>query len=342
MPNNRKSPKKYIAPALFGKAGVSVFALILTLLASSATCVIPGLLLIFPQLQPTLPTTAPTNTLSIFFENQYPTGGIQQSIVIETIKDNMDVLESTFSWAILIAITIGWAGLIKQGDIEIVGIKVKRKYAFYLVAALYLIVNFALIILFVRLGELLLLLDNPNFLDGLSKITVHTWLLNPYSFFGYSLLSRSFSSLGFGLLIFCWWICYTSLYLLRDGKETTTTKTLPILFLLLGLLALIVIERNYSIITFRLTNINAEFFNAMNLTKIERSVVEFVGIGLGVGFFIFAVNMQSKLAKKPVAKENLVYCPECNLPFKSEPELAVHVKNWHFEKAEKIEKQKTG
>jgi len=68
----------------------------------------------------------------------------------------MDMLESMFSWAILVALAIGWAGLIKQGDIEIIGVKVKRKYAFYLVAALYLVVNFALIILFVRLGELLL------------------------------------------------------------------------------------------------------------------------------------------------------------------------------------------
>jgi len=76
--------------------------------------------------------------------------------LIDTIKDNMDMLESMFSWAILVALAIGWAGLIKQGDIEIIGVKVKRKYAFYLVAALYLVVNFALIILFVRLGELLL------------------------------------------------------------------------------------------------------------------------------------------------------------------------------------------
>ena len=330
MPSNRKLPKKH-----------SNNAVIVVAIASSAISILVAVLSPFLLFYPSLPHNKNiiptlTSTPNIFYENHYPTDGINQPNVIDTIKDNMDMLENMFSWAILIALTIGWAGLIKQGDIEIIGIKVKRKYAFYLVATLYLVVNIALIILFARLGELLLLLDNANFIEGLSKVTIHTWLLNPYSFFGYSILSRGFSSLGYGLLIFCWWICYTSLYLLRDGKETSTTKTLPILFLVVGLLALIIINRNYDIISLRLADINSEFYNAINATRTERTVVGLVGIGLGVSLFTFLVNMQSKLtAKLSPQKDSLVYCPKCNIPFKSENDLGTHVTNWHTEKDKK-------
>jgi hypothetical protein len=349
MPHNQKLPIRKFLP----HAGATVIASLFTILLAMI-----GIILSFfshqpsqdktatPNVQGTVfptPTITPTSTPNAFYTNRYPTDGIHQPIVIDSIKDNMDMLESMFGWGILVALAIGWAGIIKQGDIEIIGVKVKRKYAFYLVATLYLAVNFALIILFVRLGELLLLLDNANFIDGLSKVTVHTWLLNPYSFFGYSIMSRSFSSLGYGLLIFCWWICYTSLFLLRDGQETITTKTLPILFLVLGLLALIVIDRNYSIISLRLANVNPEFHNALIATRTERTIVGLVGIGLGVSFFIFSVNMQSRLAVKPSSKavkslskkDDLVYCPKCNLPFKTKDSLSIHLENWHTEQDEK-------
>ena len=171
MPRNQKSPKNYVVPALASSsavpiAGTTIFALLLTILATLATCFFSFFSSSLSQSKtPTplaqgtvfpTPTITPTSTPNAFYTNRYPTDGIPQPILIDTIKDNMDMLESMFSWAILVALAIGWAGLIKQGDIEIIGVKVKRKYAFYLVAALYLVVNFALIILFVRLGELLL------------------------------------------------------------------------------------------------------------------------------------------------------------------------------------------
>jgi len=31
-------------------------------------------------------------------------------------------------------------------------------------------------------------------------------------------------------------------------------------------------------------------------------------------------------------KESLVYCPECNLPFKTKDDLSTHVRNWHTKK----------
>ena len=112
---------------------------------------------------------------------------------------------------------------------------------------------------------------------------------------------------------------------------------------------MIAIERNYSIVSHRLININADFYSALNATKLERSIFGFVGIGSGLGLFIFLVSLQSKLAakssieksdvqsvKKPLSQnDKLVYCPICNLPFKTEKNLQIHTNNWHKEKTEK-------
>jgi hypothetical protein len=134
---------------------------------------------------------------------------VDQKTLVDTLKSHIDEMQGIFSWALLVAVGIGWAGLTRQKQIEASGIKIYRRYAFYVACSLYILTNIVLLLLFLRLGEILLLLNNSTFVEGFTVLSSHKWILNPYAYFGNSTISKLLSSIGTGLLVLFWWILNT-------------------------------------------------------------------------------------------------------------------------------------
>lgn len=137
---------------------------------------------------------------------------MNQEVIIDSIKNHLDSIETYVDWVILLAVAIAWAGIRRETEIEVLGAKFNRRHAFFAVAALYLIANVAFLILALRIGDLIALLDREHAVEGITTLATHAWVLNPFGYFGKSGIARLHAGEGFGLLIATWWLCNGSLY----------------------------------------------------------------------------------------------------------------------------------
>ena len=210
---------------------------------------------------------------------------MDQSIIVDAVSKHMDLLEKISVWALLLSLAIGWAGLQKK-DITALGMTFARREAFAGAVAVYLFVNMIIIVLFLRLGDLFRLTDDKTFVQVFTRLATHTWIMNPFGYFGGDGLARTYSCEGFGLLIVLWWLCHASLTTLIDGRPTKRHTILIGVFLVLGLAAMFSVQRVGWIVLQRGSQLlPKDIFNSISLTLVERSISTYLGIGIGALLF---------------------------------------------------------
>lgn len=166
---------------------------------------------------------------------------MNQEVLTSAISASLSSLETFTTSSILLAIAIIWPAIRGHDTIEAMGIKIKREYAFHVVGLVYSFFAAAMLIIFVRLCFLTTYIsgvDNPVVV--METIFTHSWILNPYAYFGSGFLSILFSSTTFGLLIVVWWFLYSSLRFLSK-EQSDKIKKLSLVeksFLFIGLAAM--------------------------------------------------------------------------------------------------------
>jgi hypothetical protein len=219
---------------------------------------------------------------------------MDQNVIINSLEKHLDFAASIFNWAIPLSIAVAWAGIQRKKEIEAWQLKFSRKHAYFAVSALFLIANLAVLIVFLRVGDLLSLLDNDNFMKGLTTVATHSWFLNPFGYFGGSFIARLHSCEGFGLLIVTWWLCYSSLSTLVDDYSNKRVMFLLIVFLFIGLASMQAIQRIYGIVLLRTATLNSDYYAALLSTAAERSVAILLSIIVGSLTFVAARRLQTR------------------------------------------------
>jgi len=220
---------------------------------------------------------------------------MDQSILVDAVAKHMDLLEKISIWALFLSLAIGWAGLQKK-DITALGLTFARKEAFAGVVAVYLFANMIIIVLFLRLGDLFRLIDDKTFSQALTRLATHTWIMNPFGYFGGNGLTRTYSCEGFGLLIVLWWLCHASLSTLIDGKPAKVHLLLIGIFLALGLSAMLSVQRVGWIVLSRAPHVlPKDIADSISSTLAERSLATYLGIGLGALLFGATHVLQRRL-----------------------------------------------
>lgn len=239
---------------------------------------------------------------------------MNNEIVIDNIANHLNLLEGSINTVIILSLAVVWAGIQRKQHITLFGNTFNRRYAFFVVAGLYLVVNFFVFLTFLRLGDLILLLKDGNSWDrdflirGITQYATHRWLLNPYSYFSITNLTSvqsAYSSLGIGLLILVWWICTASLYSLMDDKRNIAARVLFFLFIIIGNLTLVAIYRG--------------FFNALDASECFPDINELLyksmmgktkgtiaGNVSGIAFFITTYILQKKWLKSQKDLYNII------------------------------------
>lgn len=215
-------------------------------------------------------------------------------VVLDAVDKHLGAVETYVNWIIIVAIAVGWAGIRRERMIEAVGVKFDRRHAFFAVAVLYLVANVAILILLLRLGDLMVLLSPDNLGSGVTRLATHEWVLNPFSYFGESGISRLHSGEGYGLLIATWWLCNTSLSTLMDDKSSRPAQALLALFLTTGVSSMLAIQRVYAIVLSRLQPEVPSLFVAISATAVERMVAALLGIAAGALMFTVANVLQTR------------------------------------------------
>jgi len=217
---------------------------------------------------------------------------MDQDVIIKSLEKHLDFVASIFNWAIALSIAVAWAGIQKKEEIEAWKLKFSRRHAYYAVCALFLVANISVLIVFLRIGDLLNLLDDKNFLKGLTTIMTHSWILNPFAYFGNSFMARLHSCEGYGLLIVTWWLCYSCLSTLVDDYKGRRVRLLLGIFLLVGLTSMQAIQWIYGIIVMRTASLDPEYHMALMSTATERFLAIFLSIVVGSLTFVASRRLQ--------------------------------------------------
>lgn len=219
---------------------------------------------------------------------------MDQEEILDSMKSHLDGLNSVVTWALLLAIVFWWAGIQNEEIIDALGMKIHRGYALWVAVAFYLCINLVLLDHLWRVGDLINLTDEAHLSKMISRIALHPWTLNPFSYFGDAIPSRLHSAKGFGALIVVWWVANSSLYCLSRNVMSPLGLLLQGTFLGIGLASMLAINRVFSIVLKRTEISDPMLHEKLKATRIERSLLTFAGIGLG-GFFAFITQVAGRL-----------------------------------------------
>lgn len=218
---------------------------------------------------------------------------MNQDVIIEALGEHLDAIETYVNGLAILAVAAAWAGVQRSRDVEVLGAKFDRRHAFWALAVLYLVGNMAILILFLRVGDLVALLDPGHVVKGVTELATHSWVLNPFSYFGTSGVARFHSAEGYGLLIATWWLCNASLSTLMDDKRNRAAHLLLSLFLAIGLGSMLAMDRVYGIVLNALRAPAPALFTAVAHTVVERGIGN--GLGIAVGGLIFVATNRLQL-----------------------------------------------
>lgn len=211
--------------------------------------------------------------------------------LVSALGGQLDVLESYVTWAIVVSLAIAWAGIQNAQEIELLNVKFNRRTAFYAAAVAYLVGNCLILILLLRIGDLMRLLPREAVVEGFSTLSTHSWVLNPFSYFGPAMSSQLHATGGYGLLIVTWWLCNTALFTLSDYERKRGARVLGVLFLLFGLTSMFAIHRVITIARVQLRVVAPDLESAFAATEMQRWAGAFLGILIGILLFTAAERL---------------------------------------------------
>jgi hypothetical protein len=226
---------------------------------------------------------------------------MEQEIIIDALGKHLSSFQYILAWAVIVAFGVGWAGLQNSKELEVVSLKFNRRAAFYVATLLYLMANLATLLLLWRMEALLSSLDDQHFLRGYTTLALHEWLLNPFAYAGSSAIASLSTIWSIGLLIISWWICITSVVVLRGKQPILKSVILPILFYAAGIVSLVSFYRIYQINLQRLLTIHPTLHAGLKQTAPARWAAIWIGTIAGMGILIVALRSQRRGGRKPAA-----------------------------------------
>lgn len=169
--------------------------------------------------------------------------GMDQDMLVSAVAAQLDALSALLATAVGLTLVSGWAALRGSARIQAFSLQLGRRQAFYILAAALILVNVTSLIYFLRLADILQLVDRDHASGALTALGTHSWPYSPFAFFGTSPLSRLHGSFGFGAMIVIWWIGFTTLSLLVEFPPRRRPEILILgTFLVVGLLSMFAIH----------------------------------------------------------------------------------------------------
>jgi hypothetical protein len=224
---------------------------------------------------------------------------MDQDVLLEAITKQLDALESNVNAIILLALAAVWSGVRRTRELEAFGMKFDRRHAFWILGWMYLVANVAALTFFLRLGDLLRLVENEKFVEAFTRVAVHPWVLNPLSFFGSDERSTQIhSSCGWGLLVLTWWICNTSLATLMDDKRSRVALALILAFVVVGIGSIVAILSAQQTIFTRLNDVAPQLREQVESARSLRRAGTFIGVAVGLLAFLTANRVQERFLQR--------------------------------------------
>ena len=209
---------------------------------------------------------------------------VEQQDLLDGITDTLTELKTTTRIGVVLGMLFWWAGFSKDDPIKILDAEIHRKHALFIAATIYLGLTYIIWDRFHRVGTLLIELEDQYIEKAFSKLNIHPWILNPFSYFGNDITSRLTSAKGFGLLSLLWWVCNSSIISLANYHMTYLIIAVQLLYLAIGLATMKSYFRVNNILLERMKPINYKVYSVINSRRKDKICLDLIGTILGITF----------------------------------------------------------
>ena len=218
------------------------------------------------------------------------------AVLIASLTAVMGTVQSIVSWGVVLAVGAGWAALRKpeKEDIDIAGLSMNRKEAFWAASFIYTAATVAILGCLLRIHAILSEIHAKKFVEAYVTLAAHEWLLNPFGYLGTSWAARYSIPWGIGLVILSWWVCATSVVVLRGKERFRKTFLLLLLFYAAGLVTLWVFYKIYEVNLARLQTLAPAIYNGIRATATWRWVFAIASVPVGVGLVAAVWGIQRR------------------------------------------------
>jgi len=215
-------------------------------------------------------------------------------VLISSLAATLGTLRSLLSWGVVLAVGAGWAGLRNSRKVSIAGLSMERRPAFYAASFVYAAATVAVLLSLFRIEAIVLKIADTRFVEAYTTLAAHEWLLNPFGYLGISSPAQLSTACGIGLLILSWWICATSVVVLR-GKEPLWKSIILLLpFYAAGLSSLWVVYRIYEVNLTRLLVLAPDIHAGIRATASARWNIAYASIPMGLALVAAALLVQRR------------------------------------------------
>jgi hypothetical protein len=205
---------------------------------------------------------------------------MDQETLTKAIEGNFEVMKSILNWAIILSLTMLWAGVQHRKEIEVAGFKFGRSHAANFGAALYSFANIAIIIALTRIVELLRLLTPAQKMSALTSMMTDPWILNPVSHITNDPIMVAINALGAGFWILSWWLFFSSIISASDKTPNHVSKPLIATFVVTSMvvaLSLLIFVLSVGVETYLLDTVLAKGFVITSVLRVLACVGGWLG-----------------------------------------------------------------
>jgi hypothetical protein len=196
---------------------------------------------------------------------------MEQSALIESLSKHLGALASLVNWFIVTALTMIYSGIKREKTVEVAGLHVRHRDAFYLAALLAVLTQLGMILLLMRISGVLSLLDRAHFPEGFTRLATDSWLLNPFSFFGSALLARLQSAVSYFLFFVVLSLSVLPLVTMELG-EMRFRGAIVLVLAATGAATALATWGVYQNILGRLRDVGAALYSALASTFLEKNL----------------------------------------------------------------------
>ena len=196
---------------------------------------------------------------------------MDEKTLLEAVSGHVGLLEGLQWWMLVTAMAAIYMVAADKDELDLKFFKVKRENAAELLGALYLVATTAFFVVLVRLYGLIEALPDAQIPAAVTKILTHSWLFNPFAYFGDSPLYQ-FASLASLLALIAVWFLGPASLALPEAKRgrATGAAVFSVVFVALSISVLIVMQQVYFLLESRTAQVKPELSAALAALKESR------------------------------------------------------------------------
>ncbi len=205
---------------------------------------------------------------------------MDEKTLLEAVAGHVGLLSSLQWWMLVTALAAIYMVVAGKDELDLKFFKARRENAAALLGALYLIVTAAIFVVLVRLYGLIEALPDAQILAAFTKIATHSWLFNPFAYFGDWWPYKFVSLASLLALVVAWFFGFASLSLPEAKRgRARAAAVFSTVFVALSVVNLIAVQQVYFLLEGRTALVKPELSAALTSLKESRlSVIEWGGI----------------------------------------------------------------